>query len=59
MGILVITHYQRFLNYIKPDYVHILLDGKVVVRGGAELAEELDEKGYEWVREQYGEKEVA
>jgi Fe-S cluster assembly ATP-binding protein len=59
MGILVITHYQRFLNYIKPDYVHILLDGKVVVRGGAELAEELDEKGYEWVREQYGEKEIA
>lgn len=54
MGILVITHYQRFLNYIKPDFVHILLDGRVVVQGGPELAEMLDEKGYEWVREQYG-----
>ncbi|MBA3534462.1 MAG: Fe-S cluster assembly ATPase SufC [Ardenticatenales bacterium] len=59
MGILVITHYQRFLNYIKPDFVHILLDGKIVVRGGAELAEELDVKGYEWVRDQYGEKEAV
>lgn len=59
MGILVITHYQRFLNYIKPDFVHILLDGKIVVQGGAELAEMLDEKGYEWVRETYGEKETA
>lgn len=59
MGILVITHYQRFLNYIKPDFVHILLDGKIVVQGGAELAEQLDEKGYDWVREQYGEKEAV
>ena len=59
MGILVITHYQRFLNYIKPDVVHILLDGQIVARGGAELAEELDEKGYEWVREHYGDKEIA
>jgi Fe-S cluster assembly ATP-binding protein len=59
MGILVITHYQRFLNYIKPDYVHILLDGKIVAVGGPELAEELDEKGYEWVRDQYSEKEVV
>lgn len=59
MGILVITHYQRFLNYIKPDHVHILLDGKIVVQGGPELAETLDEKGYEWVRETYGEKEIA
>jgi Fe-S cluster assembly ATP-binding protein len=59
MGILVITHYQRFLNYIKPDYVHILLDGTIVAVGGPELAEELDEKGYEWVRDQYSEKEVV
>ncbi len=59
MGILVITHYQRFLNYIKPDYVHILLDGKIVVQGGPELAEELDVKGYEWVREIYGQKELV
>ncbi|MGB0388743.1 MAG: Fe-S cluster assembly ATPase SufC [Ardenticatenaceae bacterium] len=59
MGILVITHYQRFLNYIKPDYVHILLDGQIVVRGGPELAEELDVKGYEWVRSEYGQKEAV
>ncbi len=59
MGILVITHYQRFLNYIKPDFVHVLLDGKIVAQGGPELAEELDEKGYEWVRETYGEKETV
>lgn len=59
MGILVITHYQRFLNYIKPDFVHILLDGKIVAHGGAELAEELDTKGYEWVRDTYGEKETV
>lgn len=59
MGILVITHYQRFLNYIKPDYVHILLEGRVVVQGGAELAEMLDEKGYEWIREQYGTPEAV
>ena len=59
MGILVITHYQRFLNYIKPDYVHILLDGKIVATGGPELAEELDVKGYEWVRSEYGNKEAV
>ena len=59
MGILVITHYQRFLNYIKPDFVHVVLDGKIVAQGGPELAEELDEKGYEWVRDTYGEKEMA
>lgn len=59
MGLLVITHYQRFLNYIKPDFVHILLDGQIVVQGGPELAEELDVKGYEWVRATYGQKELA
>lgn len=59
MGLLVITHYQRFLNYIKPDFVHILLDGKIVAKGGPELAEELDVKGYEWVRATYGQKELA
>jgi Fe-S cluster assembly ATP-binding protein len=42
------------LNYIKPDFVHILLDGKIVTQGGPELAEELDVKGYEWVRATYG-----
>ena len=45
----VITHYQRLLNYIVPDYVHVLLDGRVVKSGGKELALELEEKGYDWI----------
>ncbi len=44
---LIITHYQRLLNYIKPDYVHVLMDGKIVKSGGSELAIELEKKGYE------------
>ena len=51
LGMLVITHYQRILNYIKPEYVHILLDGRIVESGGPELALHLEEQGYEWVRE--------
>ncbi len=51
MGVLVITHYQRILNYIKPTYVHIMLDGRIVETGGAELAEHLEEQGYDWIRE--------
>jgi Fe-S cluster assembly ATP-binding protein len=54
-GVLVITHYQRILNYIKPRFVHILLGGKVVESGGAELVQLLEEKGYQWVREKYPE----
>jgi Fe-S cluster assembly ATP-binding protein len=46
---IVITHYQRLLNYIVPDYVHVLSDGKVVLSGGKDLALELEAKGYEWV----------
>jgi Fe-S cluster assembly ATP-binding protein len=53
MGVLVITHYQRLLNYIKPDYVHVMLAGRIVESGGPELALHLEEKGYEWVREKY------
>jgi len=49
---LIITHYTRILNYIRPDFVHILLDGRIVREGGAELADELEEKGYEFVREE-------
>jgi Fe-S cluster assembly ATP-binding protein len=52
MGVLVITHYQRLLNYIKPDYVHILMEGQIVREGGPELALELDEKGYALIREE-------
>lgn len=47
MGVLVITHYQRLLNYIKPDFVHVLVDGKIVREGGPELALELEQQGYE------------
>ena len=52
MGALVITHYQRLLNYIKPDFVHVLVDGQIVREGGPELALELDEKGYDFIREE-------
>ena len=51
LGILVITHYQRILNYIKPNHVHIMLDGQIVESGGADLAEHLEEHGYDWIRE--------
>lgn len=53
MGALVITHYQRILNHIKPDYVHVMYDGRIVESGGPELALELEEKGYDWVREKH------
>ncbi|RDI71121.1 ABC transporter ATP-binding protein [Halopelagius longus] len=54
-GILQITHYQRILDYVEPDHVHIMLDGEVVKSGGADLAEQLEDKGYDWVREEvYG-----
>lgn len=53
LGVLVITHYQRLLNYIKPNFVHIMLDGRIVESGGADLALHLEEHGYEWVREKY------
>jgi len=50
---IVITHYQRLLNYIIPDFVHVLFDGKLVVSGGKELAFDLEEKGYDWIKKQY------
>ena len=52
MSVLVITHYQRLLNYIKPHFVSVLMDGRVVRDGGPELALELEEKGYDWIREE-------
>ncbi len=54
-GVLVITHYQRILNYIKPSFVHILLGGKIVEEGGPELVTRLEAEGYDWVREKYPE----
>ena len=50
----VITHYQRILRYIEPDHVHVMLDGRLVTSGGKELAETLEEKGYDWVRQEFG-----
>jgi Fe-S cluster assembly ATP-binding protein len=52
MGSLIITHYTRILQYVKPDFVHIMLNGRIVQEGGAELADHLEEKGYDWVREE-------
>ena len=48
---IVVTHYQRLLDYIVPDFVHVLYDGKIVKTGGKELALELEEKGYDWIKE--------
>jgi Fe-S cluster assembly ATP-binding protein len=53
-GAIVITHYQRILNYIKPDFVHVMLGGRIVESGGPELALQLEEEGYDWLREKYG-----
>ncbi len=53
LGVLVITHYQRILNYIKPKFVHVMFDGRIVESGGADLALRLEEQGYDWIREKY------
>jgi Fe-S cluster assembly ATP-binding protein len=51
-GILQITHYQRILDYVEPDHVHVMIDGEIAKSGGAELAKKLEDKGYDWVREE-------
>jgi Fe-S cluster assembly ATP-binding protein len=54
-GVLQITHYQRILDYVEPDHVHVMLDGEIAMSGGAELAEKLEDEGYDWVRDEvYG-----
>ncbi|MEV2910216.1 Fe-S cluster assembly ATPase SufC [Paenibacillus larvae] len=53
-GFLIITHYQRLLNYVKPDFVHVMMQGRIVKSGGPELAERLENEGYDWVKEQLG-----
>jgi len=58
LGVLLITHYQRLLNYIVPDFVHVMVQGRIVRSGGKELALELEEKGYDWIRE-HAEEPVA
>ncbi len=59
LGVLVITHYQRILNYIHPDVVHVMMGGRIVETGGPDLALHLEEHGYEWVREKYENETVA
>ncbi|REE82651.1 iron-regulated ABC transporter ATPase subunit SufC [Paenibacillus taihuensis] len=53
-GFLIITHYQRLLDYIKPDFVHVMMQGRIVKSGGPELAERLESEGYDWVKEELG-----
>jgi Fe-S cluster assembly ATP-binding protein len=53
-AIILVTHYQRILNYITPDFVHVLIDGRIVRSGGSELAHELEARGYDWLREATG-----
>jgi len=53
LGVLVITHYQRILNYIHPEFVHVMFEGQIVESGGADLAQRLEESGYDWIREKY------
>ena len=57
-GAIIITHYQRILNHIKPDYVHILYQGRIVKSGTEELVYALEERGYNWIREEYPEEVV-
>jgi Fe-S cluster assembly ATP-binding protein len=52
MGILIITHYQRILHMVKPDRVHVMYEGRIVKSGGPELVEQLEEKGYGWIKEE-------
>jgi Fe-S cluster assembly ATP-binding protein len=53
-GFLIITHYQRLLNYITPDFVHVMMQGRIVKSGGPELAERLEAEGYDWIKEELG-----
>lgn len=55
VGLILITHYQRLLDYIKPNFVHVMMDGKIVQSGGPKLALELEEKGYDWLEQSSGE----
>lgn len=54
LGCILITHYERLLDYVKPDFVHIMIGGKIVMTGGHELIEKIDQQGYDWVKEELG-----
>ncbi|HEX7174465.1 MAG TPA: ABC transporter ATP-binding protein, partial [Pyrinomonadaceae bacterium] len=58
-AIVLVTHYQRLLNYIVPDHVHVLFQGRIVRSGGRELALQLEEKGYDWIREEVTTQQTA
>ena len=53
-GCLMITHYQRLLNYITPDFVHVMMNGRIVKSGGPELAQRLEAEGYDWIKKELG-----
>ena len=59
LGVLLITHYQRLLNYIVPDHVHVMVRGRIELSGGKDLALQLEEKGYDWVRDDVSEPALA
>jgi Fe-S cluster assembly ATP-binding protein len=59
LGALIITHYQRILHYVKPEFVHILMDGRIVLEGGVELVERLEREGYDQIRQEYGDQVAA
>jgi Fe-S cluster assembly ATP-binding protein len=58
-AVVLVTHYQRLLNYIVPDFVHVLYNGRIAKEGGKELALELEEKGYDWLKNGNGKSAVA
>ena len=54
LAVLMITHYQRLLDYITPDFVHVMMQGRVVKSGGPELAKRLEAEGYDWIKQELG-----
>ena len=54
MGLLIVSHYARFYEYLKPTHAHVLLDGKIVVSGQADLVDKVDQEGYEWIEKEFG-----
>jgi len=59
LGVLIITHYQRILHYVKPHFVHVMLDGRIVLEGGVELVERLEREGYDLIRQEHGAREAG
>ena len=59
LGALIITHYQRILHHVEPQFVHILMDGRIVLEGGVELVERLEREGYDQIRQEHGGEELA